>query len=152
MTEWKDNYKSSLGQFLIACSQWEYVYELTWKDLNPDPSASFPEKMKKADSQIRNGGKNLLKALGKVGSKECIEIVKLIELLEGRFRSQRDLMVHGFHHFYEGNCLVSRFSTNKEDIIGEELNPETLSDNSKQINKIVNEINVLRKKTFHRKP
>jgi hypothetical protein len=148
MPEWQADYKAAIGEFLIACSQWEYVYELLWKDLNPttDP---FEDRLREADKQIRFGGVNLKLALTAEGSQECLHMRKIIEQLESSYRGQRDIMVHGFHHIYGGNALVSRFANRQADVIGDELIPEILSKDAVSINTMVNNLNGIRRQKFH---
>lgn len=147
MGEWSPNHKIAIGEFLIACSQWEYVYELLWKDLHPSDNV-FLDRMKDADRKILNKD-SLKNALVCKGSAQCLEIKMLIEYLESKYRGNRDTMVHGFYHVYEGNALISHITNRKDDIIGEELNSNSLSNNANDINDIVNKINSLRRKEFH---
>lgn len=148
MKDWPDDYKVAIGEYLIACSQWEYIYELLWKDLKPSAD-QFSDRLREADSQIRNGGKNLKDALIQEGSTECLQMRALIEELEQNYKERRDIIVHGFHHIYEDAARISRFATNQEDAIGLEIIPQVLCDNAIIINSLINELNRIRRLKFH---
>jgi hypothetical protein len=148
ISDWPDDYKSAIGEFLIACSQWEYIYELLWKDLNPS-SNPFADRLREADKQIRCGGTNLKAALATEGSSECLQMKQIIEQLESSYREQRDVMVHGFHHLYQETALVSRFANKQADVIGHQLRPQKLNQDAIGINALVNDMNNIRRQKFH---
>lgn len=149
LVSWPDEYKVSIGALLIACSQWEYIYELLWKDLNPDSTKTFEEIMKAADGKVVGRGieKNLIAPLNGLG---YIEIVKEIKQLEDTYRDIRHIIVHGFYHIHENNKLISRLSEKGDSVIGCEIVPGELLQSAEDINRRANILNSLRREKFHK--
>lgn len=145
-SDWSEDYKTAVGKLIIACSQWEYLYELLWKDLNPDPEKTFLDIMRVADGQIKFVEKNLVKPLIDRGNTDMAGIIKD---LEEKYRALRDKIVHGFHHILNDERVITRITARTDDAIAELLKPEIIVDAAKEINSQVKILNTLRRAKFH---
>lgn len=151
MAAWQPNLLTGIGSFVIACSQWEYIYELVWKDLNPSQTNSFIELMRQADRETSMKKRDeFIDMLSIHSAVECKEIARIMrEELEKPYRALRDKTVHGFYHIYEGCKLISHFPRNGTDIIGEDLDVHDFLKYANDMNEWVNKINSIRRKYFH---
>lgn len=148
--DWPGDLKSAIGEFLIACSQWEYIYELIWKDINSCTNKPFVEKMKDADGEIVGNNKidkNLIQPLNSAGHTQMVD---LINKLEKDYRNMRHIMVHGFYHVHNGDKLISRLSNKSDEVIGDELIPANLLKAAEDIHQKVTELNSLRRGAYHK--
>lgn len=149
-SRWNENSRIAIGQYIIACSQWEYVLELLFKDSCINSSDPFKDKMKVADGVNKSKSKEktkLLETLKYHNDPRCKKILEYIDELDKRYIRGRHLLIHGFHHIHENKEMINRLNKDAEDI-GEILSAEEYIKASEEINLIVNKINIIRKDVF----
>ncbi len=150
-TTWQPESSLAIAHYIIACSQWEYVLELLYKDYCRNSQKSFFEMMIEADGVSKHNSKEntKLKAAMLADNDFCSQqIIKLVDQLEKLFSPNRHLLVHGFHHIYDHKEMMTKIHSRSQ-MISEPLDAKQYNQEALNINKLVNQINILRKIKFH---
>ena len=143
---WPDDYKKAIGELVITCGQWEHLYELLCKDLKITKGTDIVSSLQEAEG-IKYQIKRIREALSAHTDSRCKELLGLIDELEGKYRSKRHLIVHGFHYIWKNKHQINQINQTKT-TISEELVPQDLAKDAQNIHGLVTKLNALRKQVF----
>jgi hypothetical protein len=150
MKVWPLEYRQAVGELIIACSQWEHVYELLCKDLNITTASSFVDQLAEADEGMarKQWLKTIKGALASKNNSACNSILKLVDELEAE-KPLRHRVVHGFHFLHEGQCKVTHINSRGKKDIAVVASVKQIMESAAKINSCVNVLNKHRRQFFH---